>query len=96
MKLNILGNDYAVFLSTVRELDSLGTAHTSNLEIKIAADIPFQQQQSTMIHEIIEAVQWHLGLKLPHRVIAALETGLYQVLTANGVDLAPLLKEKEG
>lgn len=55
-----------------------------------------EMQESTVLHEIIEALAYHLNLMLPpnaDEVIMPLEAGLYQVLTAAGVDLSPLLRE---
>jgi hypothetical protein len=39
-----------------------------------------EQLESTFLHELIEAVNWHLDLKLEHRFIVALEAGLYSAL----------------
>jgi hypothetical protein len=50
-------------------------------------------QESIIIHEILEALNYHLELELPHRTISALESGLYQTLHDAGVDLQLLLKE---
>jgi hypothetical protein len=90
MRINILGYDYLVWSSTCRELDhNAGRIDTMALEMKIAVDQHRQQRESTMVHEVIEAISAHLDLKLPHETISALETGLYQTLTGNGVDLSP-------
>ena len=69
----------------------MGRFHAKSQSIQIANDINQQQDESTMIHEAIEAINYHLGLELEHKDITALEAALYQVLTDNGVDLAPLM-----
>ncbi len=40
-------------------------------------------QRSSILHEIIEALNYHLELDLKHSVIAQLEAGLFQVLEDN-------------
>lgn len=42
-----------------------------------------EQQESSLIHEILEALDYHYELKLEHRTISILETALYQVLKDN-------------
>jgi hypothetical protein len=90
--MNILGYEYTIDM-TQREdqLGSLGRCSGKLLHIDIANDMNPQQTQSTMLHEIIEAINYHLQLHLEHGVIAALETSLYQVLTVNGVDLGAIV-----
>lgn len=92
MKLNILGYDYN--LSLALPLDGLGPFGRLNAKgqiIQVANDLHPQQALSTVVHEIIEAIDFHTNLKLEQSQISTLETGLFQALTANGVDLSPLL-----
>jgi hypothetical protein len=69
-------------------------------EIQIASNLTEQQAISTLLHEVIEAISYHCQLELPHPAMMTLETGLYQFLVDNGVDLSPLLEaineRKEG
>lgn len=51
--------------------------------IEINPDYPEGTQESTLIHEILEAINWSSEIGLEHRQISALETGLYQVLKDN-------------
>jgi len=51
-----------------------------------------QAQESSVLHEMIEALNYHLDLKLQHETIMQLEAGLYQCLKDNGVDLSSLVK----
>lgn len=52
-----------------------------------------QSQESTLLHEIIEALNYHLELELDHQTVASLEAGLYAVLKDNKIDISGLLKE---
>jgi hypothetical protein len=80
---------------TEADIGSMGRMHGGSLVIQVANDLDPQQTQSTLIHEIIEAINFHLQLRIRHEVVSALETGIYQTLVNNGVDLSPLLKEEE-
>jgi hypothetical protein len=92
--MKILGYEYSVDISKREdELGYLGLYTGKLLIIEIAKEMNIQQTQSTVIHEIIEAINFHLRLSLPHQTIAGLETGIFQTLVDNGVDLSPLLKD---
>lgn len=96
--MKILGYTYRVVEDA--DSDAIGAygRHLAKKHIiQIASDLPTQQKESTVLHEIIEALSYYLELGLAHSVIMSLEASLYQVLTDNGVSLAPLaeLIEKE-
>ena len=92
--MNIFGFKYKVFRDKdLNEMNAFGRHHGDKLQIQIASDMNEQQEQSTMIHEILEAVNFHLSLGMEHTAIVGCEIGLYQTLLANGVDLSPLLKD---
>jgi hypothetical protein len=94
IKINILGYWYRVILSPQRNINgNLGSINCENYHINIAKELPQANIESTLIHEILEGINLHLGLRLRHNVICALETGMYQSLTENGVDLSILLIE---
>lgn len=93
--MKILGYDYRIVIEKDHAGD-LGRTHILEQIIRVSPDQSEQQQESTMLHEIIEALTYHLHLEMPsdpHRVIMPLEAALYQVLTDAGVDLSPLLRE---
>ena len=96
--IQILGYDYGLLTDrTLEDLSgAMGTCDSNNLIIRVANNIPEQQKQSTVLHEIIEAIDYSLELGLEHRSINSLEAALYQVLCANGVDLRPLLGNSAG
>ena len=84
MKLKILGQ-----LVDVRRVDAplvgspCGHFHAAKNEILINSSIVKELQETTLIHEIIEALNYHLELNLEHNKITSLESGLYQVLKDN-------------
>lgn len=94
-KLKILGYDYVVKFSPSSDdggMHDAGRCNATKQIIIVDKETHKQCQESTVLHEILEALQYHLELGLEHRIIASLESGLYQVLTDNGVDLSQLTK----
>ena len=88
--MRILGYNYTVYTQGHARMGAFGELRQGKQEIVIAAGLPPQQTTSTVLHEIIEALNYHLALDLGHGTIMALEAGLYQVRTENGVDLGVL------
>ena len=72
------------------DLRGLGEFNDKQQIIRVASDASPQIKLSAVLHEVIEALNFHLELKLEHQAITGLESGLYQVLIDNGVDLTPL------
>ncbi len=94
--INILGYIHTIeYPGDGRTMDADGRFQGDKLNIQIATGQSSQHEESVMLHEIIEAINWHLALNLDHSTITQLETGLYQTLTQNGVSLCPLLIELE-
>jgi len=92
--MNILGYSYQLVEEGDADfIGAFGRKHVAKQVIQIAEDMVEQQRVSTVLHEIIEALNYHLELELGHNKVMSLEAGLYQVLTENGVDLNPLVKE---
>lgn len=92
--MKILGYDYKVVSeSNMDEAGAMGRCHPKSQRLQISSDIHEQQKVSSILHEIIEALNYHLELKLEHQSVMSLEASLYQVLTENGVDLSPLAKD---
>lgn len=91
--LKILGYNYTLIrVDDADALDALGRFQTKKLKIEVATDICDQQVTSVILHEIIEAINYHNQLRIEHNAIMSLEAGLYQVLTENGVNLDALKK----
>ena len=95
--MNILGYDYTVVEDGDSDMiGAYGRYHGKNQVLQIASGLTEQQRVSTVLHEILEAINFHLQLKLEHNVIMSLETAVFQALTANGIDLSLLTKEIDG
>lgn len=93
--MKILAYDYKINAATTPlvDLKNMGAHDSHALTITICTSMLRQHQESTMIHEIIESINWQLGLQFSEQNILSLEVGLYNVLRNAGVDLNPLMKE---
>ena len=90
--IKILGYDYTVISNEdIANMGAWGRCHQPSLTIHIANDLVQQQLESTLLHEIIEAINTALELGLQENCIMSLEASLYQVFRDNGVSLEPLL-----
>jgi hypothetical protein len=95
--IKILGYDTAIKYSQPPEnggTEKAGRWMSAQQVIVLGPNVCQQAQESILLHEIIEALDYYLELELDHRVITSLEAGLYSVLTDNGVDLSVLLRDK--
>ena len=93
--MKILGYDYEFEKNVNDHTGSYGWFDAKSLTIQIADNLNKQQKESTILHEILEALSYHLMLEIGNNIIMPLEAGLYQVLTDAGVDLSPLSLEFE-
>jgi hypothetical protein len=88
-KLKIIGHKYTI--KKAKHLSesngTVGTCCPNLLRIKIGINYPLPRQKEALLHEIIEALNYHLELKLEHPVLSALSEGLYQVLRDNKIRL---------
>lgn len=82
-KLKILGHEYAVKIIDLNETDTFGNHNMNTLIIRLNRNKADSQIQSTLLHEIIEAINYNMEIELEHPQISALEAGLYQVLKDN-------------
>jgi len=89
-KLKIFGHDYVVMMHDQDEVGNyhLGTHIHRSTEILINRSQSKTQMESTLIHEIIEALNVYQELNLKHDQVVRLETGLYQVLKDNKLDFS--------
>lgn len=74
-KINILGKPFIVIYDEIEDVH--GIAKTDKQEIKISTEIGKEEQEETLIHEIIEVINYQLDLELPHGTIMRLSSGLY-------------------
>ena len=81
-QVNIVGiND----LEKRNGLAATGACYFTENRIWVDSSRPTQQQEATLIHEIIEYLNAAMELDLKHNVICSLESGLYQVLKDNNL-----------
>ena len=90
--LKILGYSYVLDLSKkLRDLGgNVGNCDMDNKIMQVANDVDSDMIVSTLLHEFIEAINYHLELKLNHRQVMGIEVGLHQSLTENGVSMGEL------
>ena len=82
--LNIGGQHYKVELkSFIDGQDCSGYTHLEMNRILINKDMVKRQQETTLIHEIIEVINFQYELNLSHNVIQSLEAAMYQTLKDN-------------
>jgi len=93
--LKILGYDYALEGVDSEMFEAAGRCKFGAQRIQYDCTMHAQQQASTIFHEILEALNYHLHLGLDEVHIMGLEAGLYQVLEDNGVSLDPLVPEEK-
>jgi len=84
-KIKILGYDYTIKMIDLNETEKFGNLDMNTLTIRLNENKAQSQIDSTLLHEIFEAINFHLGLELKHYQINALEAGLYQVLKDNNI-----------
>lgn len=91
--MKIMGYNYTVDTDKDQnKIGCFGRLIMSDQEIQIANDLHPEQAASTMLHECIEALNYHLNIALTENQIHSLEAGLFQILIDAGVDLTPLLR----
>ena len=83
--LKIGGINYQVIVENPRMhgCDGIGSNNDGTAIITISNTINHQVQESTLLHEMIEAINGTNDLQLSHQTISTLETSLYQVLMDN-------------
>jgi len=83
--MKIAGYNYKIIYSDDLLATSglMGEFDKTKGEITIDTHLTDEQKKSTLLHEIIEAINYHFDLNLEHNKIMTLETALYQVLKDN-------------
>lgn len=85
--LKIGGHTYKVILRSREETDGVETLGSASiftyLKIWVDSGQKQSQQESTLLHEIIEVISAINKVGLTEQQICILETGLYQVLNDN-------------
>lgn len=85
--LKILGHNVEIVrvknLEMTNGTNAIGACYFTENRIWVDTCAPEQQQEATLIHEIIEFIDRAMEIKLEHKQISCLESGLYQVLKDN-------------
>ena len=83
--IKILGYDYNIdYEDSFNEgHEEMGRCCAPKQQITINEKLHDEQQASTLLHEIIEALNYHMEIGLEHNAIMNLEAGLYQVIKDN-------------
>ena len=84
-KVKIGGYIYDCMLvsNLTRDSDTLGRSCGNTLRIEIDDSIPHENKVSTLLHEILEQINFRYELCLEHKQITILESTLYQVIKDN-------------
>lgn len=83
-KVKILGHEYKISYEDIGyKTGTAAKCNVASLEIKICSSHPESRQKEGLVHEVIEALNYHLEMKLSHNKISQLGEGLYQVLKDN-------------
>lgn len=91
--MKIMGYNYRIQLKNSRKW--YGECSTKKARIRLSTRQSRQVMTGTMLHEILEVLNYYLELGLNHQGITALESGIHQVFCDAGVDLTPLIREAE-
>lgn len=86
--LKIFGYTYKVILEDRRNkrgVDNPATAETRYHSIWIDTNQCQEERENSLLHEIIEEINYHLEFKLEHSTIMALGTVFYQILKDNNL-----------
>lgn len=65
------------------EESKFGVCNTARGEILISTRFKEDQQQSSLLHELIELVSTSTGLNLSENIVKTLESGLYHIIHDN-------------
>jgi hypothetical protein len=85
--MRILGKNFAIVFEPVNELTSsfLGHCDPSKCEIILQKGLTVDTANETLLHEVIHAVADLLGIAINEQQVTALSSGLYAVLSDNGI-----------
>ena len=86
--LKILAHEYEIEIDPEMLIagSSMGLCCSNILKIKVAGGIPKSMQADTILHEIIEALNYQLELGLDHNVISSLSASLLSVIIDNKLE----------
>mgnify|MGYP001306725833 CR=1 FL=1 len=83
---------YVFSISISPDICDIGSCVYDNKKILLNESCDSQTIKSTLLHEILEALNIMYELNLPHQTISILEAGIFQVLRDNNLSLLDDLK----
>lgn len=86
----IMGHEYKVTLCREPMLGrgTAGSCCANLLKIDLDTLVPESRQAEALLHEIIEALKYHLELNIGHPDLSALSEGLFNVFRNNRLDFS--------
>ncbi len=85
--IKILGHSYEVIDSPtlMEERGSSGTCCPNTLQIKISSHAPLSIREESLLHEIFEAIRYHLNLTddVSHQAMSSMSEALFAVMKDN-------------
>lgn len=91
--MKIFGRNFVLRKTDLTSLNLFGEINVRDQTIRVEERLHPEGQIQTVLHEMIEAIFIANEIQMEHSVISTLDNGLYSLLTENGVDLSPLVKE---
>ncbi len=88
-----MGHEVPIKNCSENLVDAFGYLEKNALEIFISGQYGQSTKESTVLHEVIEAINHICNLNLTEAQIRGIEVSLYETLIGAGIDLAPLTKE---
>lgn len=84
-KLKVLAHIYTVSEGVEPQLGrgTSGLCCANLLKIELDGSVPKSRRDEAFLHEIIEALKFHLDLKIEHEDLSALSEGLYTIIRDN-------------
>lgn len=89
-RLKILGHEYTITADCEPQLGSgtSGQCCPNLLKIKLDQSVPNSRREEAFLHEIIEALKYHLELEIEHPDLSALSEGIFAVIRDNGLNFS--------
>lgn len=96
-KIRILGFDYTISVEKNTEAveGRMGLTDFERQIIYINEELTPEMQVSTLLHEILEALNFHFELGLKHKQISCIEAGFFSTLSDNDWNLDYVLTSPE-
>lgn len=97
MKIKLYGHDLNLDMDETlqKKTGAYGQLHIDELRMSIDATLPKSIKGSTIIHEIVEAINYFQELGFEHNVISSVATGIHEALVRNPFLLRLLLESRE-